>query len=90
MSKRVRKVAFDEEVDLAEKRRREEQHENEERGGWALIGIYYPMFTARSLQQSHVSKLSTLLTATKRMSQTQCRRKALETRTWLHRKTAPL
>ena len=50
MSKRTRKVAFDEEVDLAEKRRREEElHEleHEEKRGCALFGIstvYTPIY----------------------------------------------
>ena len=42
MSKRPRKVAFDEEVDLAEKRRREEELyelEHEEKRGCALIRV---------------------------------------------------
>jgi hypothetical protein len=42
MSKRTRKVAFDEEVDLADKRRKEEElHEleHEEKGRCALIRV---------------------------------------------------
>ena len=90
MSKRARKVAFDEEVDLADKRRREDQYENEERGGCALIGNDDPLVYLFVNQQSHASKPSTLLIATKRMSQILCRRVALEMKTWRPRKTAPL
>ena len=90
MSKRARKVAFDEEIELAEKRRREEElYDKQDKRECALIGTHCN-YTVVPKQQSLGSKLNTLWTATKRMSQIQCRRVDWEMKIWLLRKTQPL
>ena len=92
MSKRTRKVAFDEEVDLAEKRRREEElHEleHEEKRGCALFGkvLFTPLYT---YLQNLGSKLSILLIAMKKMNQILYRRVAWGMKISQLKKTQPL
>ena len=91
MSKRARKVAFDEEVELSEKRRKEEEfYESEEKRECALIGIHVYYTPEICNQQSLASKLSTLWIAMKKTTQIQYRRVALEMKIWQLKRTQPL
>ena len=91
MSKRTRKVAFDEEVDLAEKRRKEEELyelEQEEKRGCALIRVstvYPPHYL-----QNPGSRPNTLLIAMRKMSQIRYRRAASGMKISQLRKIQPL